>query len=104
VIDHLDRIDLLLVMTVHPGFGGQAFLADVLPKLEALHAEIAARGLDVPIAVDGGVNPATIGAAHAAGGDVLVVGSALYEHDGDLGPAVAALREAAAAPVPGATG
>jgi ribulose-phosphate 3-epimerase len=103
VIEYLDRIELLLVMTVHPGFGGQAFLADVLPKLEALRAEIDTRGLDVPIAVDGGVNLATIGAAHAAGGDVLVVGSALYEHDGDLGSAVAALRDAAAAPVPGAT-
>jgi ribulose-phosphate 3-epimerase len=91
----LDRIDLLLVMTVHPGFGGQEFLADVLPKLEALTGEAAARGLDLPIAVDGGVNAATIGSAYAAGGEILVVGSALYEHDGDLAPAVAAFRDAA---------
>jgi ribulose-phosphate 3-epimerase len=104
VLPYLERIALLLVMTVHPGFGGQAFLTDVLPKLEALAAEVAHRGLEVPIAVDGGVNLATIGAAHAAGGDVLVVGSALYEHQGDLGPAVADLRTAAGPPVAERTG
>jgi ribulose-phosphate 3-epimerase len=91
----LDRIDLLLVMTVHPGFGGQAFLTDVLPKLSALAAEAERRGLDLPIAVDGGVNLDTIGAAHQAGGEILVVGSALYAHEGDLGPAVSGFREAA---------
>jgi ribulose-phosphate 3-epimerase len=92
---YLDRIDLLLVMTVHPGFGGQAFLVDVLPKLAALAAEIERRGLDLPIAIDGGVNLDTIGAARQAGGDILVVGSALYGNDGDLGPAVARFRAAA---------
>jgi ribulose-phosphate 3-epimerase len=92
---YLDRIDLLLVMTVHPGFGGQGFLAEVLPKLSALSSEIDGRGLTLPIAVDGGVNLETIWTVHAAGGEVLVVGSALYEHAGELGPAVAALREAA---------
>jgi ribulose-phosphate 3-epimerase len=92
---YLDRIDLLLVMTVHPGFGGQAFIADVLPKLEELATELAARGRDIPIAVDGGVNLETIASAYAAGGEVLVVGSALYGHEGDLAPAVAAFRGAA---------
>jgi ribulose-phosphate 3-epimerase len=91
----LDRIDLLLVMTVHPGFGGQAFLTDVLPKLSALAAEAERRGLDLPIAVDGGVNLDTIGAAHEAGGEILVVGSALYGHEDDLGPAVSQFRAAA---------
>lgn len=95
---YLDQIDLLLVMTVHPGFGGQAFLADVLPKLSALATEIERRGLDVPIAVDGGVNLDTIRAAHQAGGEILVVGSALYSHDGDLAPAVARFRAAAVGP------
>jgi ribulose-phosphate 3-epimerase len=91
----LDQLDLLLVMTVHPGFGGQAFLTDVLPKLRTLADGIAARGLDLPIAVDGGVNRQTIAEAYAAGGEVLVVGSALYEHEGALGVAVSAFREAA---------
>jgi ribulose-phosphate 3-epimerase len=93
---YLDRVDLLLVMTVHPGWGGQEFIADVLPKLAALHAEAEGRGLDLPIGVDGGVNLETIGRAHAAGSDVLVAGSALYRIRGDLGPAVAELRQAAA--------
>jgi ribulose-phosphate 3-epimerase len=93
---YLDRIELLLVMTVHPGFGGQAFLPDVLPKLSALAAEVEGRGLDLPIAVDGGVNLDTIGAVRQAGGEVLVVGSALYGQQGDLAPAVARFRAAAA--------
>jgi len=91
----LDRIELLLVMTVNPGWGGQAFMTEVLPKLRALREEAEERGLDLPIAVDGGVNHETIGAAHAAGGDVLVTGSALYAAAGDLRPVVAALRRAA---------
>ena len=95
---YLDRIDLLLVMTVHPGSGGQVFLADVLPKLGALAAEAAQRGLDLPIAVDGGVNLETIGAARRAGGEVLVIGSALYEVRGDLTPAVERFRAAARTP------
>ena len=99
---YLDRIDLLLVMTVHPGWGGQAFIEAVVPKLAALRTEAERRGLDLPIGVDGGVNLETIGSAYVAGGDVLVTGSALYEHSGDLSPVVAALRDraerAAAAP------
>jgi ribulose-phosphate 3-epimerase len=89
------RIDLLLVMTVHPGWGGQPFMTDVLPKLTALRAEAAARDLDLPIGVDGGVNLETIGAAYGAGGDVLVAGKALYGTDGDLRPVVDGLRGAA---------
>ena len=93
----LDRVDLLLVMTVNPGWGGQAFMAEVLPKLATLRAEADARGLDLPIAVDGGVGLETIGSAYAAGGDVLVTGSALSGNDGDLEPGVRALRDAALA-------
>jgi ribulose-phosphate 3-epimerase len=93
----LDAVDLLLVMTVHPGWGGQAFIRDVLPKLSELHEAIGRRGLSLPIGVDGGVNLDTIGAAHAAGGEVLVAGSALYSTDGDLTPTVASLRAAAQA-------
>jgi len=95
---YLDRIDLLLVMTVHPGFGRQTFLTDALPKLSSLAAEVADRRLDVQIAVDGGVNLETIGAAHRAGGEVLVIGSALYETEGDLARTVEGLRVAAGKP------
>jgi ribulose-phosphate 3-epimerase len=96
----LDRVDLLLVMTVHPGWGGQAFMPEVLPKLRALRDEISRRGLATEIGVDGGVNLETIGSAHDAGGTVLVTGSALYSTPGDLAPTVAALRAAAAGGAP----
>jgi len=92
---YLEEIDLLLVMTVHPGFGGQEFMAEVLPKLHELRAEAERRNLDLPIGVDGGVKEDTIAAAYGSGGDVLVVGSGLYRHTGDLRPVVTALREAA---------
>lgn len=97
VLPWLDRVDLVLVMTVHPGWGGQAFIVDVLPKMRELRDEVDRRRLDVRIGVDGGVNLDTVRAAHDAGAEVLVVGSALYSTEGDLGPTVAALREAARA-------
>jgi ribulose-phosphate 3-epimerase len=92
---YLDAIDLLLVMTVHPGRGGQAFIGEVLPKIGELQAEIERRGLSLPIGVDGGVNLDTIGAAYAAGREVMVAGWALYREAGDLSPTVEALRTAA---------
>lgn len=92
---YLDRVDLVLVMTVHPGWGGQAFITEVLPKIAALRNELDLRGLDLPIGVDGGVNLETIGRAYAAGGDTLVTGSALYANQGDLSTVVDALRAAA---------
>ena len=97
VLPYLELIDLLLVMAVHPGRGGQAFLPEVLPKLAWLRDEIERRGLSLPIGVDGGVNLNTIGAAHTAGGEVLVTGSALFRQPGDLAPVVRALRAAASA-------
>jgi ribulose-phosphate 3-epimerase len=97
VLPFLDRVDLVLVMTVHPGWGGQPFMTEVLPKLRELRDELDRRGSGVAIGVDGGVNLETIGDAHAAGGDVLVAGSALYAAPGDLAPTVEALRAAAAA-------
>jgi len=97
VFPYLDTLDLLLVMTVHPGRGGQAFLSEVLPKMSQLRDEIERRGLSVPIGVDGGVHLDTIGMARAAGGEVMVAGSALFGTAGDLGPTVKALHQAAEA-------
>ena len=94
---YLDRVDLVLVMTVNPGWGGQAFMPEVLPKVSALRTEIRRRGTRVQVGIDGGVNLATIGAAHAAGGEVLVTGSALYSSADDLAPTVSELRRAAEA-------
>jgi len=96
VLPYLESLDLLLVMTVHPGRGGQAFMSEVLPKMAELRDEIERRGLSLPIGVDGGVNLDTIGPAHAAGGEVMVAGWALYRESGDLAPTVQALRAAAA--------
>ncbi len=95
VLPYLDAIDLLLVMTVHPGRGGQAFMSEVLPKIAQLREEIDRRGLSLPIGVDGGVNLDSIGPAHAAGGEVMVAGWALYREQGDLSATVRALRAAA---------
>ncbi len=74
----LDACDLALVMTVEPGFGGQKFMADMMPKVSALRAAIDARGLDCWIQVDGGVGAATVAQAAAAGADSLVAGSSVF--------------------------
>ena len=92
----LERIDLLLLMTVFPGFGGQKFMAEVMPKVERTRAEIDRRGLKVAIQVDGGIDVNTVPVAYQAGARVFVAGNAIF---GQADPAGAALRirEAAAA-------
>lgn len=74
----LGHLDLFLVMTVEPGFAGQRFMHDVLPKVEAARAFLDREGLDVEVEVDGGVDPSTAGPAARAGARVLVAGSAVY--------------------------
>jgi ribulose-phosphate 3-epimerase len=81
-------VDEFLFMTVHPGFGGQAFLPEVLPKIRALRA----RFPSADIAVDGGLNDATVPACHAAGANLFHVGSHLFRQP-DMGAAIRALRE-----------
>ncbi len=78
VFPYLDSLDMVLVMTVEPGFGGQKFMADMMPKVRALRDEIDRRGLSVKIQVDGGVAAATAPACVEAGADIAVVGSALF--------------------------
>ena len=83
----LGDLDLVLVMSVNPGFGGQSFIPSALDKLRALRRAIDAAGLDVALEVDGGVAPATAGAVAAAGARVLVAGSAVFgavKHDEDI--------------------
>lgn len=75
---YLPDLDLVLVMTVEPGFGGQKFMADMLPKITAIRREIDRRGLSVTIQVDGGIASATAPLVAAAGADIAVVGSALF--------------------------
>ena len=78
LVGALDVTDLALVMSVEPGFGGQKFIAEVLPKVAALRREIDARRLDCWVQMDGGVNAANISSAAAAGADSLVAGSAVF--------------------------
>jgi ribulose-phosphate 3-epimerase len=87
----LDLVDLVLVMTVNPGFGGQSFLASQLGKIARLRALIDASGRDIALEVDGGVTPATAPAIVAAGADVLVAGTAVFGRP-DYAAAIAALR------------
>ena len=89
----LDALDMVLVMTVEPGFGGQAFMADMLPKVKALREEITRRGLHVMIQVDGGISGETIGQAYAAGADCFVAGSAVFNAE-DAEDAIFQLRNA----------
>ena len=89
----VDLIDLLLVMTVNPGFGGQAYLATMEPKIA--QAARLLDGTDVELEVDGGIGPSTIARAVRAGARVLVAGSALYRDPNGLSHAVTELRDRA---------
>ena len=87
----LDEIDLVLVMTVNPGFGGQSFIESCLPKIAALRQMIDERGLDVELEVDGGVKADNINRIAEAGADVFVAGSAVFNSD-DYRSTIATLR------------
>lgn len=78
VFPYLGEVDMVLVMSVEPGFGGQAFLTETPARLAAVRREIERRGLSTALQVDGGVNETTAPLCTGAGADVLVVGSALY--------------------------
>jgi ribulose-phosphate 3-epimerase len=90
-LEVLREFDTLLVMTVEPGFGGQKFMAEVLPKVRLARQQVSSGHLRLFIEVDGGIDEDTIGAAAEAGADVFVAGSSVYGAD-DPGKAVAALR------------
>jgi ribulose-phosphate 3-epimerase len=90
----LDQVDVLLVMTVNPGFGGQAYLAAMEGKIAEARDLIAAEDLDIAIEVDGGISARTAPGAYAAGARFLVAGSAVLEHPGGKRGGVAALRRA----------
>ncbi len=97
VANVLDLCDLVLVMTVNPGFGGQKYIASMEAKVRELHALVQARGLAVDIEVDGGIGPATVAGAVGAGANVLVAGTALFRDPEGLEHAVKDLRARAEA-------
>ena len=92
-LELLTEFDQVLVMTVEPGFGGQSFMPDMLPKIRAVRA---AAGLDLWLQVDGGISPDTIALAAAAGADTFVAGSSVYQ-SGDPEKAIENLRAIAGA-------
>lgn len=79
VFPYLDKIDLVLVMTVEPGFGGQSFMADMLPKVKEIKDECNRRGIEMRVEADGGIGEATIEQAANAGIDVCVAGTAVFK-------------------------
>lgn len=95
--DLLDELDMLLLMTVEPGFGGQSFLDFVVPKIRRARALIDGRDTSIWLQVDGGVDLATITVCAEAGADVFVAGSSVYGTGGDPAAAVDGLRAAAQA-------
>jgi ribulose-phosphate 3-epimerase len=96
VLAAAESLDMILVMSVHPGFGGQGFIAESLEKLRAVRAEIERRGLKVDLQVDGGIKLGNIAAVAAAGANVFVSGSGIFGHD-DYGAIISEMRARAAA-------
>lgn len=94
-LELLPEFDQVLVMTVEPGFGGQSFMAEMMPKVTAARAAIGAAGLDVWVQVDGGITVDTIVQASEAGADTFVAGSSVFGAP-DAAAAISALRTAAA--------
>jgi ribulose-phosphate 3-epimerase len=92
VYPYLEMIDMILVMTVEPGYGGQKLIPETIEKVRVLRGELGARGLSVEIEVDGGVTPENAGLLIEAGADVLVAGSSVFRA-ADRAAAIAALRK-----------
>jgi ribulose-phosphate 3-epimerase len=96
VLAAAEHLDMILVMSVHPGFGGQGFIAESLEKLRAVRREIERRGLKVDVEVDGGIKIDNIAAVAEAGANVFVSGSGIFGHE-DYRGIIAEMRERAAA-------
>lgn len=92
-LDHvLDMVDFVMLMSVNPGFGGQSFIESSLPKTAALRVKLDEVNPDAGIELDGGIGPATIGRAAAAGANIFVAGSAIYGHT-SYPEVIAAMKE-----------
>lgn len=94
VFPYLPKLDMVLVMTVEPGFGGQGFIYEMLPKVKAVRAELNRLGLDTDVQVDGGINADTVTLAGRAGANVFVAGNAIFSKP-DAKAAIAELRSKA---------
>ena len=96
----MDKIDMLLIMSVNPGYGGQSFIPEALTKLRTARALIDASGRDIRLEIDGGVKVDNISEIAAAGADTFVAGSAIF-NSGDYPATIAAMRDALAAETSG---
>lgn len=96
VFPYLGKVDMVLVMTVEPGFGGQSFMADMTDKVKLIRNKLDSMNLDTHIQVDGGINPQTIVSASRAGADVFVAGSSVFRSE-DAKKAIDTLRASACA-------
>jgi ribulose-phosphate 3-epimerase len=94
----LEMVQMVLVMTVNPGFGGQKFIRATLPKIRQVRSALVERGLDCEVEVDGGINEQTIGWAAEAGADVMVAGSSVYDAPEGAAQAIARLISCASHP------
>jgi ribulose-phosphate 3-epimerase len=94
--DMLSLLDLVLIMTVNPGFGGQDFIPEMLPKIANLRQMLTQRGLRCDIEVDGGIHEETVPHVIKAGANVLVAGSAVYNEKESVAMALSRLRNATA--------
>lgn len=100
VFPYLDLVDMVLVMTVEPGFGGQSFMADMMPKVKAIYEESKRRGLsEMMIEVDGGINEVNISEAAFAGANVFVSGSTIFKAE-DMKEMIGNLKKEALAAYP----
>ena len=94
VFPYLDKIDLVLIMTVEPGFGGQSFMSDMVGKVSAVKKEILRHGLPVLVQTDGGIDAGTVEAVAAAGCNVVVAGTAVFRHPQGMDFAIDKLHSA----------
>ncbi|HWP50704.1 MAG TPA: ribulose-phosphate 3-epimerase [Clostridia bacterium] len=96
VFPYLSQLDMVLVMTVEPGFGGQSFMSDMLPKISAIRDRINIIGRDIDIQVDGGIDSDTAPLVAKAGANILVAGSAVFRYENYAG-SISVIRKAAEA-------
>jgi ribulose-phosphate 3-epimerase len=96
VFPYLDKIDMVLVMTVEPGFGGQSFMADMMAKAAAVKEEIQRRSLNVKLQTDGGIDENTVGVSASHGSNIVVAGTAVFRHPQGMKYAIEKLHAASA--------
>lgn len=93
VIPFLARVDMILVMTVEPGFGGQSFMAEMMPKVREIRDAITAENLNTHLEVDGGIDADTVGEANNAGANVMVAGTSVFRHPKGAAAALESLKK-----------